>query len=80
VTLHLELPQGAVVEGGVEAAREHGPFGDYRRDVGVEGSRVAIREALDLHRGRVPPEAYPAFADWVSAVDRAQQIELVYRR
>jgi len=80
VTLHLELPQGAVVEGGVEAAREHGPFGDYRRDVGVEGRTVAIREQLLVERGRVEPARYADFADWVSAVDRAQTVELIFRR
>ena len=79
-TVQLALPEGAEVERGVEAAREHGPFGDYKRDVAVDGRRIAIRETLDMHRARVAPEQYADFAAWVSAVDRAQSVELVVRR
>ncbi|WP_373046428.1 tetratricopeptide repeat protein [Vulgatibacter sp.] len=80
ISVQLELPEGATLVGGVEAAREHGPFGDYKRDVAVDGRTIAIREALDLHRNRVEPAAYGDFAAWVSAVDRAQSVELVIQR
>jgi len=80
ISLQLELPEGTVVERGVEAAREFGPFGDYKRDVAFDGRVLAIRESLDMHRARVAPEQYADFANWVSAVDRAQSVELVVRR
>lgn len=80
VTMKLELPEGTAVERGVDAAREHGPFGDYKRDVAFDGRSLVIRETLDMNQARVAPGAYADFAAWVSAVDRAQAVELVVRR
>jgi hypothetical protein len=80
VSLKLELPEGMVVERGIDAAREHGAFGDYKRDVAFDGTTLAIRETLDMHRARIAPDAYADFAAWVSAVDRAQSVELVVKR
>lgn len=78
--VELVLPEGLHVEHGIEAAREHGPFGDYRRAVAVGDHTVGIEETMELSRGRIAPEAYPQFASWAAAVDRAQAMELVLVR
>lgn len=78
--IELSLPEGLHLEQGVEAAREHGPFGDYRRSVATGDHTVGIEEVMELHRARIQPGDYPAFAAWASAVDRAQAMELVLSR
>lgn len=77
--VRLHLPEGMTVERGAEAARAHARFGDFRRDVGLDGGTLAIREELRLERGRIEPVQYADFADWVREVDAAQQLELVVR-
>lgn len=80
IDLRLELPEGTELLGGAEAAREFGPFGDFKRDVAADGRQVSIRQTLRLKRGRVAPEQYPDFAAWLTAVDRGQAVELLLRR
>ena len=78
--VELALPPGAVVEAGLEAGREVAPYGSYRRSVGVDGGRIALHEELELVPSRVPPDEYPAFARFVTAVDRAQDAEVIVAR
>lgn len=80
IRTEMTLPDGAKLERPIDPAREHGPYGDYRRAVATGGGKIAIDESLDVARNRITPDAYRDFAAWVSAVDRAQAIEAVVAR
>lgn len=66
----IRLPPGAEVEVLPEAGREVGAYGDFRRTVGWSEDELVVRDELRLERGRVLPAEYPAFAAWVTEVDR----------
>jgi tetratricopeptide repeat protein len=56
------------------------PFGTFSRRERAEGGALVREERLELHRGRVAPEDYPAFGAFCGAVDAIQARPVVLPR
>lgn len=79
VDAEIVLPPGWTIERSPAAARELSSHGSFRRTVGERDGTLAIRDVLEIHRGRVLPHAYPEFAAWLTAIDRSLSEDLVLR-
>lgn len=76
ITVHLALPAGTTLHR-LPDAEVRSEFGAWVRTVRPAVGGAEIREELSLERRRVLPEEYPAFARWVTAVDRGQATEAI---
>jgi hypothetical protein len=74
--VRLVLPAGTTLHG-LPDAEVRSAFGAWVRTVRPSAGGAEIREELSLERRRVLPEEYPAFARWVTAVDRGQATEAI---
>lgn len=79
VDAEILLPPGWTIESSPAAAREASSHGSFVRSVGEKDGALAIRDVLEIHRGRVLPHEYPEFAAWLTEIDRSLSEDLVLR-
>jgi hypothetical protein len=65
-------PPGLVPVAGEPVAIE-GPWARYVRTERLEGGALVREERLDIERARIPPDSYPAFAEFAGRVDAIQR-------
>jgi hypothetical protein len=77
--IELVAPPGFLPEP-APAFRSEGPYGTFARTERAEGRALVREETLVVRRGRIPPERYPDFASFATAIDRLQQAPTMLRK
>lgn len=77
-TIVYQLPQGYQPEYRIEPTKVESTFGTYTARVTVDGDRVTYVRYLQMHRGRYPALAYPAWVDFRRKIAKADAVQLVF--
>lgn len=80
VSAELSLPSGMIASVDGAPVKLTSEYGDYARAESLEGNLLRLDETLTLELARIPPSSYPAFVEFVTAIDRAQSREWIVRR
>jgi len=79
VRLVVIPPAGLAPPAAPPPVRLETPHGRFTRSESAEGGAYRREDRLELERGRVAPEAYPAFAAFCGAVDEVEARPVVLR-
>jgi hypothetical protein len=72
----LELPAGMRIERVPDKLSVKSDFGELSIEYSIAGEALLATETLSFSQGRIPPEKYPEFRDFVNASIRAERQRL----
>ena len=74
----LNLPPGSVPE--IPAAKHfRNAFGEFTGNYELQSGRIVYRRSLRLNPGRVPPEKYPEYRQFLTEIAKAGRTALIVR-